>query len=134
MHDSESTLPVFGKRFRSSNMTPASPMLFICLYVEVASMGEALEQAGLLNSILLPVGVCSGCEVKPYWKIAEYFGIELRIRAAEPDTAFEQATQLLTASWVDATQIPGTCDVIWDYRMHGPFALPLARWCNLQFE
>ena len=123
-----------GNRFRSSNVTPANPVLFIRLYVEVGSMGAALEQAGQLTSILLAVGVCISCEVKSYWKIAEYFGIELSLQAAEPDTALEQAKQLLAASWVDATKTPGICGVIWDYRMHGPFVLPLARWCNLQLE
>ena len=79
MHSLITILPAFGKQFRSGNVTPASPILFVRLCIDVDSMSAALEQAGQLISIMLPVGACISCEVKPYWKIAEYFGIEFSL-------------------------------------------------------
>jgi hypothetical protein len=101
------------------------------VYVEVATVAEGLVEAQALIALIAPHAEVRLCEVKHYWKIAEYQGVWLRLACDQPLVVFAALRSALAEQWADG----GSEDepwAVWAMEMHGPGALPSARWANLE--
>ena len=93
-------------------------------------MQSALEQAALLCGILRDVGQITECQTAPYWKIEEYIGITLKLAITGTRWSINDVSQKLVSDWLYINDVE---EAMWDHRMNGPFTLPMARWCQLNY-
>ncbi|GMA15965.1 hypothetical protein E5F05_07810 [Deinococcus metallilatus] len=114
-------------------MSGESLRLSVHVYIEVDSLPDALEQAGKLCRLLGEIGFSMECHVERYWKIPTYYSITLPLTVSDAATSVEQAKRLLGERWA-TSRTEELLSAVWDYRLHGNFALPLARWCELQLD
>lgn len=98
------------------------------VFVEVESEGEAKACADLLCSLLNSFGKASASQIKPYWKIPEYFDVRLELRCnnlVQEDV--EQIASHIGDGWLAAGS-----SFIWNSGGEAKFADERVRWANLE--
>ncbi len=105
------------------------------LYLEAGTLPEALEHAKALVTLVERHAGVTSCRVERYWKITEYFGVELGLElgARTQPELVSSLTAALAPRWEIGESFPGDVSAVWDHRLHGhSAALPAARWAELQ--
>ncbi|HEX8193554.1 MAG TPA: hypothetical protein VF552_11720 [Allosphingosinicella sp.] len=102
------------------------------VWVEVASLSEALAEAARLIAALAPDVAVRTCRAERYWKIEEWFKIDLDFEAADAGGAFAAALAKLAPRWGRVACDEGDLHASWHHLEDGGFILPSARCAILQ--
>ena len=105
---------------------------YLRTYSETPDYERALDITKQLVKVVervLPV-VC--IDLRPYWKIPEYYGVTLNVEGDDLLQRIDALISSLGTSWTNIKSEPTECSAVWNASEKTSFCHPSVRWANLE--